>query len=395
MTSRLLLATWSLSALGLACVLPATALASNIGLSGNLSRTPASDGYPGGGSSGAGLSGGYDLSDHWSLDGSFSLSRPITQPITEGPLAGKTKGATVSSIGLGATWTPGFDWNADGQWSLAFGVAFSPKAVEKSSTTLTLEQMVNGSMQSVDAEALLKATSSSAGASLSLTYDTMGDSNWETAVELSASPNRLATTQSIEEMVTAQGTTITREKLLQDCANVYPKQIKLKKTCERLTPLTANHEASVVSVPITLSIDETIYQNTEVSASGTWYWYSDDPNEVGYFTLASAGRTLPGTTTKAPPNTASFGTGVAIAPYAWRSAFAAAQKIGPVKITATVGHAEYLDDAGYNNSIGLRANWKITKHWRLSASAATQNDVDADGEATRSYSGSAGLKYTF
>jgi hypothetical protein len=387
---RILLATLAMSVL-----LPTAAQASNVGLLGNLSRTPASDGYPGGGSTGGGVSGGYDFSDAWSIDGSFSLSRPITQPVTEGPLAGKTKGATVSSIGLGASWTPAFDWNPDGQWSLAFGVAFSPKATEKSSTTLGLEQMINGSMQTVDAEALLKATSSSAGASLSLTYDTMGDSNWETAVELSASPNRLATTQTIEEMVTAQGTTVTRDKLLQDCANVYPKQLKLKKTCERLTPLTANHEAAVVSVPITLSIDETIHQNTELSVSGTWYWYSDDPNDVGYFTLASAGRPLPGTTTKAPPNTASFGTGVAIAPYSLRTAFAAAHKIGPVKLSATFGHAEYLDDAGYNNSLGLRANWKITKHWRVSASLATQNDVDADDEATRSYSGSAGVKYTF
>lgn len=378
-----------------AVLVPAQARATNVGLSSGLSRTPASDGYPGGGSTSAGLSGSYDLNDAWSVDGGFSLSRPKATPITEGPLTGKTKEATVASLSVGASWTPAFAWNEDSNWSMAFGLAFSPKATELSSTTIALEQQTQTGVLTVDAEALLKAVSSSAGLSLSAAYDTMGDSNWETAVDVSISPNRLATTQSMEEMVTQQGTTISRDKLLADCKAVQPKQVKLKKTCERMNPLLGQQQASVVTVPISLSIDETIYQNTEVSVSGTYYWYSDNPNDVGYFTLASQGRNLPGTTTKAPSNTASFGTGIAIAPYSWSSAVGLAHKLGPVKLSATFGRAVYLDDAGTNNSISTKVAWKITKQWRISAGFATQNDVGSDGEATRSYSGSAALKYTF
>lgn len=375
---------------------PSLAYASSVGVSSSLSRTPASDGYPGGGSTSAGVSGSYDLSDSLSIDGGFALSRPKATPITDGPLAGKTKEATVTSLSLGTTWTPAMPWNENGNWSMSFGLAFSPKATELSSTTLTLDQQVPGKgTQSVDADALLKAVSGSTGAALSIAYDTMGDSNWETAVDLSVSPNRTATTQSIDTMVTAEGATVTREKLLADCKASQPAQVKLKKTCARLTPLLGVQEASVVTVPISLSIDETIYENTEVALTGTYYWYSKDPNEVGYFTLASQGRPLPGTNQKTPSTSASFGTGVAIAPFAYSGAVAVAQRLGPVRVTATLGRAVYLDDAGDNTSLSLKAAWKITKQWRLSAGVSTQNDVASDGEATRSYSGSAGLKYTF
>lgn len=381
---------------GALSLVPTFAIASSVGVSGGLSRTPASDGYPGGGSTSAGVAGSYDLSSSLSFDGGLSLSRPKATPITEGPLAGKTREATVTSLSLGTTWTPGMSWNEDGNWSLSLGFAFSPKATELSSTTLTLDQEIAGKgTQTVDADALLKATSGAAGAALSIAYDTMGDSNWETAVDLSLSANRTATTQTIDTMVTAAGTTVTREKLLADCVASKPSQIKLKKTCTRMTPLLGVQEAAVVAVPISLSVDETIYQNTEVSLTGTYYWYDKNPNEVGYFTLASQGRPLPGTNQKTPSTSASFGTGVAIAPFAYSASLAAAQKLGPVRLSASLGRAVYLDDAGDNTSISVKAAWKITKQWRLSAGVATQNDVASDGEATRSYSGSAGLKYSF
>ena len=378
-----------------ALIAPALAQASSVGVNSGLSRTPATDGYPGGGSSRVGVTAAYDLSERWTFDLGFGLSRPKADPITSGPLAGKTKEATVASLSLGSSWSPDFAWNSNNNWSFSLDIAASPKATELSSTTVTLEQQTRNGVLSGEAETLLKSVTSSAGFSLSASYDTMGDSNWETAIDLSVSPNRLATTQSVQEMVTAQGTTVTREKLAQDCATTQPKQLKLKKTCERLNPLLGQQEESVVTVPISLSIDETIYQNTEVSVSGTYYWYSSDPNDIGYFTLASAGRPLSGTTTKAPANTASFGTGVAIAPYTWSTAIAAAHKLGPVKITATLGRAVYLDDAGHNNSIGLRAAWKISSHWRLTGGFSSQEDVDADDVSTRSYSGTAAVKYTF
>lgn len=385
----------------------APAWASNVGLSGGVSRTPATSGNPATGSNSGGVSGLFVLSDRWTVDGAFGVTKPRGVGDASNPLSAKEKEANIYALGLNLTWTPGagdttVTVNEDGEtdeedvpvhWNFGAGLSVSPKAIELTATEMTLQDTLpGGKTASYDAPTLLKVLSSSIGGSLWSSWETGGDSNWETAVTLSASPNVVSTTQTVEEYVDRQGKTLASKDLLAACSGASAQSAK--KACKRLMPLLKAQSATIVTVPISLSIEEIIYEKTEVTVSGTYFAYNKDPNEVGYFNLANQGKQAGGSAPKGV-TTASFGTGVAIAPFAWNSGVSVAHKFGPVKLTAMVGHAAYYDAGGAYNSFGLRASWKINDTFRLNVAGATQSDVDEDGVATRSWSATAALKYTF
>lgn len=379
-------------------VLGAPAHADYVGLSGGLSQTPPTDGYPGSGSTSIGVNGSYDLNDNWGfrLNSGFSKPKPAKD---DGPFAAKTKDANAIALALSASWIPGFGWNKDEHWSFDFGLGGSPNSITRTSTTVTSEATLKGGPTvTSDTETLLKAQAKSIDGVLGINYDTNGDSNFETSVSLGVMPGWLKSTQTIEE-VFAGNTTKTKGQALKECtdfAATAPKAAKLSKAglaqtkwCKQNAGLLKAEEqvVTIVTLPISLMVSETIFGNTTASVGGTYYWYSKPPSDTGYFTLAQQGKKVASTTT--------MGSGVAVSPYVWDAAASVGQKLGPVKVTLGGGYSKYMDDAGHYSSVAVKAAWKINDTWRINASFCKQWDTDAEGVSSGSFSASLGLRFTF
>ncbi len=364
-----------------------------VGVTSGISRTPPSDGYPGSGSSSFGASGSYDLNARWNFGLSLGLFRPKPANDSSGDaFTGKTKDGNTFSAGLGATWIPGMGWNANEHWSFDFGFGLSPKSTDLSSTTVTLESSTPKGTTSEDYAALLKSSSSSQDLTLGVNYDTGGDSNLEWSFSLGLWPSRLSSTQTIEELVSPQGKAQSKDSMLAMCQK--PNLPKLQaQACKRIMPLLKSQSASIVTLPVVLSATANIASKSSVTLGGTYYLYSDDPNSVGYFTLASQGKqSKQGQQGGAH---ASFGSGIAVAPYVFSASLSAGHKLGPVRLSAGGGYSKYMNDAGHNTSASAKVVWKITDNWRINAGYGRQWDTDSEGAVTQSWSFSGGLRYTF
>ncbi len=377
-----------------------------MGLSGGVSRTPTTDSSPASGSTSAGLSGLWDPNDRWSLDGGWNLSLPRGAADKDNPLYTKEVQRAIHYLSVGATWIPGagettVTVDEDGEteeedvpyhWSFGSNLSFSPKSTSRTATTLVMEDTVAGKTSTYDAPTLLQVASSSAGVTLWSGWETGGTSSYESEVTLSAGLNAVTTKQSVEEFIGRNGKLTTTQQLMDICSGGTT--AKTAKLCKRLNPLLKAQEATLAVVPISLTLIETLFRNTDVSLGATYYLYNKDPNEVGYFSLATQGKKAPNGET-VNGSSASFGTGVAVAPFDWSSTAGVSHKLGPVRLSANVGYSHYYGDLGHYTSFGLKANYKFAEHFRILGGAATQNDVDSDGVGTRSWSLSATVKYLF
>lgn len=366
-----------------------------VGLTGGLSKTPPTPDFPGSGSKSFGLNGNYDWNDSWSTLLTLSNTRPTPAPDTSTAFAGKTKDGSSFLVSLGSSWTPAWGWNKDEHWSFDFGLGLSPRSVSLSSTTISYDVTgPKGGTTTSEQAALLKSSSSSINFALGVNYDTNGDSDYETSFSLGVWPSRVVSLQTVEELQAANGSTLTKDQLLQDCqkgaAGKPPKA--MLKACKKLMPLLKSQEASVVTMPIFFSVTESIKSNTDVTLGGTYYVYSQNPNDVGYFTLAAQGK-------QSQNASASFGSGISVSPYLFGSTATVAHKFGPLKVTVGGSYNRYLpeDDGTYGHSTSgaIKAAWKITDAWRVNGAFGKSWDTDSDGAVTSSYSVSLGLRFTF
>lgn len=391
------------------CWVPCAWATSAMTLSGGASRTPSTGQNPTSGSNNGGVSAYHDVNDRWSLDGRFGWSRLLTGSAGDLVFSKKEAEAAVLYLSLGTTWTPGggdvtVTVDEDGEqdtvelpahWSFSAGLNWSPSATSRTSTTVTLQDTLKGGQViTYDAPALLQVKSGTLGGTVSLTYDTAGDGDHETMLTLSASPSRIGTTQSVLEYQDRLGNLRTQDQLKDACASATPQNTKLVKQCRRLEPLLGSPTDTIVNVPVSFSIDHTLWQHTSVGVSGTWHFYDKDPDSVGYFNLAAQGRKAPDGQLVAG-SSATFGTGVAIAAFQWNAAASLSRNLGPLKVALLGGYASYINGGGHYSSATLRLAYKVTSSWRVSASVATQADTDSDDATTRSWSGSAALKYMF
>ncbi len=378
------------------------ARADSVSMSATASQTPATADNSASGSNGTTVSSQVDVSTAWMILTSFGLTRPQTSHVGDA-YAKQEKESNVYALTLDASWIPDAGHtttvvdedgetsqeDVDPHWTLDVGALWSPQSTTLTSTTLVLPVKATKLTPagSEEAPALLKAQASSIGSNLSLAYDTAGSGPWQWELTLAARPNWVTTQQTLQQYEDRQGNTHTRAELLASCQGVGASADKaLKKTCKTVTALLKAEADSLLVVPVTLDWTQTWREKTDFSIFGAYFLYSSDPNAAGYFNLAAAGRKIGG---------ASFGTGVAIAPFLWNSGTSISHVWGDLRLTASAGYARYVDDGGSYRSFALKIGYKISKNWKLSGAVATQNDIDDTGVASRSYAGTAGLRYTF
>ena len=313
------------------------------------------------------VSGVADASDAVSLRFDLTLTHDAATKPTQGASFGDT-GGNIFAAALGLDWTP------SEHWPLSFEVDVSPKSTEASDTTVAFDVGTT----SANADALLRATSSSLGFWLSAGYETAGDSDFESAINSSFSLTHFSTTQIVADVATANGP-VDRRQIIAYCTRTANQG----EGCKQIGPALRSEAADLNQFRLSASFTETFVANTDLTLGGAYYLYDKDPSQVGYFSIASIGRSV------------SLGNGVPAAPLRYTIRPDLSQKFGPFSAGIWYQYGQYVPGDGYGHALGLKLQYKITKVVKIWASGTWQDDIDDQGNSQISTTLALGGRYSF
>lgn len=306
-----------------------------------------------------------------SEDWSFQLAATLThdQPIPP-PRGARfaTSPANVLFLEGGVEWNP----NAH----LLFGgeLNYSPSSSFSTNARVTY----NDAGGSPDTNALLVATSSSVGMLLNAAYETNGDSNFETGILGSVSLTDLRTTQAIDAIETSTGP-VTAAQLLDRCAR-HPANVG----CKQIVPALESRSADLLQCRLSAGVVETLFTNNEVGLDAAVYLYNQDPTQVGYFSVATAGKTA-----------TSFGSGVALAPLRYTLRPQLARQWGKLRLELWYQYARYVDGEGYANLLGVKVAYRFNSTFRIWVATSGQQDIAPQNDVNFSGTLALGLRVRF
>lgn len=284
--------------------------------------------------------------------------------------AAPTRGATIWTFTAGLIWELGDHLTLDGS------VHVSPAAELTTDFTAEYRYLAGGTVRTDQVDAALVSRSSSAGALLAATWDTAGDSDAETAIDLGAGLEHFSSEQRLEAPRDRQtGATVTLDELVNSC-RLFPGRcpralVGALLLSRRAVPVLLNQFA------LRAGVIETLWRDTDLGLSGAWYLYDRDPTEVGYFGLAAAGR---GGSPGAIP----------IAPLLWSVRPSATRRLGAWTLRLELQHGVYASDEGRFDALAARVQVRFTRAFRMWVAAGGQRDVDYAGAVTSVRSASLG-----
>ncbi|HKD39942.1 MAG TPA: hypothetical protein VKB87_06590 [Myxococcaceae bacterium] len=302
---------------------------------------------------------------------SFRFDLTLTHDAATKPTQGASFGDTGGNIFAGAL---GLDWMPSEHWPLSFEFDFSPRSTEASDTTVAFDVGTT----SANADALLRATSSSVGFWLIAGYETAGDSDFESAVSSSFSLTHFSTTQVVSDVATANGPVDRRQIIAYCTRTAYTGE-----GCRQIGPALRAESADLNQFRLSASFTETFVANTDLTLGGAYYFYDKDPSQVGYFSIASIGRSV------------SLGNGVPAAPLRYSIRPDLSHKFGPFSASIWYQYGQYVPGDGYGHSVGLKLQYKISKAVKIWASGTWQNDIDDQGASQISTTLALGARYSF
>jgi hypothetical protein len=307
-----------------------------------------------------------DLHRAWTLrvDGTWTYDA-ATAPSGDAHFG--SQGGDVFLFSGNLTWTP-----SDRFW-LSLEASGSPPSTTATDTTVAFSATRTGATTDVDAD--LRSRSSSIGGALTAGFDTAGESNAETALDLSAGFLHYETLQRIVEVVDRSGTVLPTSSLVTYCeTHLCGKPLR--------SALQAQ-EAMLNQVRLGANVTETIYRTTDLGVSAALYLYKEDPTQVGYFGVTSVGRS------------SSFGSGMPIAPYRFTVSPDVAHRFGNLLCELGFLYGLYASDQGYALGATLRMQYRLSPRWKVWVKASGERDQDAEDATTLSSSVSLGARFTF
>ena len=313
------------------------------------------------------ISGVADASDVISLRFDLALTHDDATKPTQGALFGNT-GGNIFAAAFGVDWTP------SEHVPLAFEIDVSPKSTSSSDAAVTFDVGTT----STNADALLRATSSSIGFLINAGYETAGDSDFESGLNSSFSLTHYSTTQILTEIATGSGP-VDRQQVIAYCTRTQ----NLGKGCRQLGPALRAQPADLNQFKLSASFTQTIFEHTDLTLGGAYYFYDKDPSQVGYFSIAAIGRSV------------SLGNGVPAAPLQYSIRPDLLQKFGAFSVGIWYQYGQYVPGDGYGHSAGLKLQYKINKAIKIWASGTWQDDVDAQNNAQISTTVALGGRYSF
>lgn len=313
----------------------AAARASDVGVDVSGTLTTSSSDNPRAGAASVGLSGAWDLNDAWSLTG-FAL---YTRDFATRTQDTSSSGSNVWLLNLGAMWLP------SEHLMTLLSVVGSPPTQQRNATSVTLTNTRT-------ADVVIDSSAWSLGALWNGLWASNGFSNLEHTIDVSAGVNRFSVFQQGEVPNTPAG------RLLRVYCNNGG-------AGTQVCGLVKGTDTALWQGRLGVGYAATLFVNTELGVDGTYYLYDKSPSSVGYFSLLSVGRT-------------DLGSGVPVLPLQLLVRPHVLQRVGPVTLKLTYQLGLYTEGLGVLHALSLRASWKVTKHWRLSATVTGQLDV-SDG----------------
>lgn len=311
------------------------------------------------------IAGIWDASDDWQVRADVTATHPLS---TTGAASSGDPGDVLLA-------TASVEYDPD-HWVMKAVVGGSPSSAATSATTVRVLDMRG---QPVDASAQLKMKSSSLMGAAWLGYETGSDGDWETLATLTATVTELDTLQQVTSVTGRDGRMLGLTQLHDYCAG-HPC------TKELLAAMKAS-PAQLGQLVVDQNVTEQIHRNTDVSLDLQYYFYDKDPTQVGYFSVASAGRT------------STYGGGVPIAPLQYTVMPSVSHRFGDLTALASVSYGHYVADEGYNTSTTLRVQYKLKldrdKRVKLYGKLTGARDVDQMGNASKSGSMALGMQYSW
>ncbi|HWW95840.1 MAG TPA: hypothetical protein VN375_20895 [Vicinamibacteria bacterium] len=366
----------------LAGTAPLAVGAGSLTVSGGGGSTQSSPNSPVGKYEDATLSGLLDLSTTIDLNFSITDTHDNRVPPTQGTKFG-TSASNIWNLSAGLGWSSGDH--------ASFGIAanLSPK----SSSSFDTPIMVG----SLSDDGRLGARSGTYGFSIAADYDTAGESDFESAPSLNVAYTHISTDQALEDLISG--------KRVENLAKIRVAcQGSRSLSCTHLRPLLAAQNADLDQLAVSASYTATLYHNSTVLLSGTYYnYFGEDPNTIGLFSVALLGRTTPKVKTPSAKarkggsvaETFDFGGGIPLAPLTWDSRIGLSQKLGDFSIGVVLEYGNYVNDTGHTESIAGKLSYAFGERWKASATLGSSRDVDSAGVVTPGSSFSMSLRYRF
>jgi hypothetical protein len=342
--------------------------AASISDEASMNNAQSTPGNPRSGSVSDSIDATFELGENWSLLAGALMTIEESTPAPPGSAFGD-RGGLVGTLSGGVEYHPGDNW------TLGAAADFSPKSIQRSGTQLNITN-ATGAVSS--ANALIRAASSSSGIQLSAGYDSAGDSSVEWSLTGGIGLTRLDTDQRVVALQEANGSVATTDAILRYCQT---------HTCSTalLNVIGPQPAARLESAKLSLGGTLTFQQDTDVTVSGDYYGYRQDPTQIGFFSLGSTGRMQ-----------ISGGSGVPIAPLRYLVRPEVAHRMGDLSFRLWVQAGRYVDGAGQTTrGVGARLQYKLTKAFKMWAAVSGQRDVDSEGNLSLSSTFSLGLGYKF
>ena len=309
----------------------------------------------------------------YALDAAFDFGRGLTLDLGLGitwlqdpdtPLRRQTGQRSQAVLDLSAAVL----WEASEHLALGLAGGFSPRSRVIADSLIAY---TGPSGSPTTAEGIVVARSSSQSAELVLSWDTAGDSDFETGVDLGVMARHYHTEQELAALQGPDGQPITPDDLLQLLIQECPGHGLGNTPCKRqLLGLLRRQPGALTQLALRGSVAETLWLDTDVGLAGRWYTYDRDPTEVGFFRLAAAGGAG-----------AEFGAGIPMAPLAWSIRPWLAHRFGGLLVRGWWEHGAYVQHLGWQDTFALRVQHRFSRALRAWVAGSVQRDRDLEAGA--------------
>lgn len=265
------------------------------------------------------------------------------------------------------------EYDAGAHWIARLAAGGSPASSIDSAVPV---KAVNARGNPIAGDATLVSTTSSLSGSAWLGYETAGDGDAETTANLGASVTALTSREQIASIAGRNGQTITLDQVRAFCA-MQPCQGGLGAALDGTT--TPLHQ-----LVVTAGLSELLFQVTELGVDGAYYFYDQDPAQVGTLSITRAGQTM-------------TSGGIGIAPVRYSVTPSVIQRIGPVMVMGSAAYSKYVDSLGWAVDAALRVQIKLPlgdTRLKLWAKLTGSRDVDQMSTVSKAGSVALGTQYT-
>lgn len=261
------------------------------------------------------------------------------------------------------------DWDVSKHVFFSAGGDFSPTSSTSSDAPVPL-----GSTRGADA--LIHSTSNAYGLSAELGYDTAGDSDFETMVDGGLSLVHFSSRQSVVA-VESDGGPIPIQEVIDSC---YLNQAG---GCDEYINAANQRNVGLNQYRASASLTQAV-DKTDFNIDGSYYWYDHDPRTLGYFSLATLGRTF----------AASAGLPV-IAPLRYTIRPGLSQRIGATRMDLWYQYGQYAFGEGRSHGGGLKVQYKFGPTFATWLRLDGEESLDRKGDTTVSALVVLGLRVRF